>query len=100
MPDYTAVSRVRLHPLAVLGLFSGPFRSLGVRPPLVLPRLCVPAYLPPCVNRRLLLSSGVWFHSPQVDFFACEDNGPGRLHSLAVARPSPHPPPLNAIYRN
>ena len=55
---------------------------------------CVPAYLPPCVNHRLLSSSCIWFRSPWVEFFACKGEGPRRLHSLAVTCPSTFPPPL------
>ena len=89
-------------PCSVPRPFAPPFclqpvpRSLsvpGCRPPLFPPRICVPTYLPPHVNFRLLSSPGVWFHYPRVAFFACEDICPRHLHSPAVACPSPHPPP-------
>ena len=32
----------------------------------------VPSYVHHCVNCRLPSSSGVWFHSPQVEFFVCK----------------------------
>ena len=95
VPASSAMCCVRLPPLSALGLFPGPCQSLGGRPPLVPPHLFVPDYLPPFVNPCILSSSVVWFHSSRVAFFTCEDIGSGRLHSLAVARPSPHSPPLN-----
>ena len=87
MPSSAFVYRVVFPPVVALGLHPGPCRPLGVHPLQFPPYICVP---PPslCADPLPVI---FWALVLWVSFLR-EDEGPGRLHSLEVARPGPRPP--------
>ena len=87
VPASVIVSSIVRPPVAGLSLCPGPYRTLGV----IQEGLSVSlvSCLPPYVMCRFLSSSGYWLLWVSI---LRKEEGPGRLHSLAITRSGPRPP--------